>query len=179
MSRTSKVIAGAIVAFSMFVFTNAALTEEDKAEGNKAIESYLQSDLVKEQDGKFVIEEYRVCQVNMTKEHGGGSTLPIKIKRHIEAPAKGVISRDNLVRMSTEILNGLAISLVGEMIEGITVEQAIQALDCRTSTQPFDNYDYEVNLNMSGEGIQINVLEKSSGESSKDTVNWSEVFGVN
>lgn len=179
MGNTSRVIAGAVLAFSMFVFTNVSLTEENKVEENKVIESYLQSDLVKEQDGKFVIEEYRVCQVNRPKEQGGGSTLPIKIKRHIEAPAKGVISRDNLVRMSTEILNGLAISLVGQMIEGITVEQAMQALDCRTSTQPFDNYDYEVNLSINSDGIQLNVLEKSSGESAKDTVNWDEVFGTN
>lgn len=168
----------AALAFAVWGILTIALTGPASSQEPKDVKSFLMSDIVKVENGKFVMEEYRLCQIIRPESLGGGATLPIRVKRHVEAPAKGVISRDNFIRLTDEVLNGLGISLVEQMMKGITASQAIQALQCGQVFQPITNVDYEIDLNMDANGMKLSILEKGTGEKSESSVPWDQLFGT-
>ena len=161
--------------FSVLVLFGFVFVQPSQSQDGTDIKTFLLSDIVQVKDGKFIIEEYRICQVTRPEELGGGSTVPIKVKRHVEAPAKGVVSRDNFIKVSTETLNGLGISFVGQLIEGITAEQAMTALVCQQFFDPIGAYDYEVNLTMDANGMKLNILETTSGEKVEQSLPWMQL----
>ncbi len=172
MVKKSTVYAIAFLAFLAFAFTVPSSSQEVKD-----VKSFLMSDLVQVKGGKFVMEEYRVCQIVRPAAMGGGATLPIRVKRHVEAPSKGVISRDNFIRITDELLSGVGISVVEQMMEGITASQAMQALQCGQVFQPISNVDYEVNLIMDANGMNLSIDEKGTGEKMQQSVPWDQLFG--
>lgn len=169
--RTKRPFIFKSVVLLTFVFTVSSFSQE-----TKDVKTYLLSDLVMVKDGKFMMDEYRVCQIVRPEAMGGGTTLPIRVKRHVEAPSKGVISRDNFIRITDEVLNSISISVVEQMIEGIKASQAMQALQCGQVFQPIPNVDYEVNLIMSSTGMQLSIDEKGTGEKMEQSVPWNQLF---
>ena len=169
MSKRISLFVFSVLVLFVFVYVHPS---ESQDEVN--IKEHLLTDIVQVKDGKFVIEEYRICQIRRPEEFGGGATVPIKVKRHVEAPAKGVISRDNFIRISTEVLNSLGTTFVGQMIEGITAEQAQTALVCKQFFQPIGAYDYEVDLIMDANGLNLNILETTTKEKVQQSMSWDQ-----
>jgi len=169
MSKRISLFVFSVLVLFVFVYVHPSESQDEVD-----IKAHLLSDIVQVKDGKFVIEEYRICQIRRPEEFGGGATVPIKVKRHVEAPAKGVISRDNFIRISTEVLNNLGITFVGQMIEGITAEQAQTALVCKQFFQPIGAYDYEVDLSMDANGMNLNILETTTKEKMQQSVSWDQ-----
>jgi hypothetical protein len=84
----------------------------------------------------------------------------------------------SFTRLTDEVLSGLGISVVEQMIEGITAGQAIKALQCGQVFQPIMNVDYEVSLDMDASGMKFTILEKGKGEKSESSVPWDQLFGA-
>ena len=90
------------------------------AQQGDSVEQKLKSDLVMEQDGKFVIERFSICQLVRPAELGGGVTEPFQVKSHAEAPAGGFISRDKFVILFAETAYSLRVDFAEKLIEGLT-----------------------------------------------------------
>jgi len=166
--RTSLLIFSVLVLF-VFVYVHPS-GSQDKVYSKE----HILTDIVQVKDGKFILEEYRICQIRKPKEFGGGASLPLKVRRHVEAPAEGVVSRDNFIRISTEVLNSLGIPFVAQMIKGISAEQAQTALVCKQFLRPFGAYDFEINLSMDENGMILDILETTTKEKKQRLLSWDQ-----
>ena len=147
------------------------------AQQTDSIEQRLQSDLVMEQGGQFVIERFTICQLVRPEELGGGATDPFQVKSHAEAPASGFISRDRFVLLFAEMASVLRIDFAENLISGLTPSQALAALRCKRITAPIGEVDFEVDLHLTPDGIQVGVVETATGQRTQDTRTWNQLLG--
>ena len=147
------------------------------AQSNPAAEARLRSEVVTEQDGKFTIDRFSICQLFRPEELGGGTTDPFQVKSHVEAPADGFISRDNFLTFSTEIIFQLRVNFAGDLIQGLTPAQAMAALQCRPIEAPIGRVDLELDLYMTQDGVQVGILETASRQIDTQTRTWNQILG--
>jgi len=102
--------------------------------------------VVTEQDGKFIIDRFSICQLIRPSELGGGASEPFQVKSHMEAAADGFISRDNFLTFSTEITFQLQVSFAADFIPGLTAIEAIGALQCKPLEAPIGKVDLELDV---------------------------------
>lgn len=171
MTRTSLLPVATIVlmGFTAFPIQPFAKATDD-------IRAKLSSDVVAEKDGTFTIDRLRICRLFRPKELGGGVTQPFQVKSHAEAPVN-VISRDNFVALLAELAVNLRVSFAKGHIEGMTPLQALTALRCKLIEAPIGNVDFEVQVHMNKDGIQLEVTETASGHKNRQTQLWDQVFG--
>lgn len=142
------------------------------AETKDNMKARLRADLVTEKDGRFTIERVRICQLVRPKELGGGATRPFQVRARVEAPADGVISRDNFVALFTEIALSLRVKFAGDLIKGLGPVQALGALRCKPIDAPIGAVDFEADVHMTKDGVQIEMMETASGKRQRQTVTW-------
>jgi len=147
------------------------------AQSNPSAEARLRSDIVKEQDGKFTIDRFSICQLYRPSDLGGGTSEPFQVKSHMEAPADGFISRDNFVTISTETAFQLRVSFAADYILGLTATEALSALQCKPIDAPIGKVDLELDLVMAKGGVQVAILETGSGERDTQTRTWNQMLG--
>ncbi len=147
------------------------------AQSSPSAEARLRSDVVAEQEGKFTIDRFSICQLFRPAELGGGATEPFQVKSHMEAPADGFISCDNFLVFSTEIIVQLRVNFAGDLIQGLTPSEALAALKCKPIEAPIGKVDLEADLYMTPDGVQVAILETSSGQSDTQTRTWNQVLG--
>jgi hypothetical protein len=116
----------------------------------------LLMDVVKTVGDKMVLEEYGI--VSGVDENGDEFTLQVKM--YSEAPAVGVISRDNFVGFSMFVY-----------VPIILVFGDYEVID-----EPIGNVDFEVNIYMSKNGIQAEVKDNMEGTSNRETMTWKSLF---
>lgn len=138
----------------------------------------LRVDLVTEKDGKLILERYRVCQVFRPETLGGGVSQPFRVNARMEAPAKGLINRDQFVALATEIGITIRVSLVEQFLQGMSPVQALDALRCRDLGKAVTRPDFEFFIAMSKTGLVVEIGEGVSGRRSKQTYPWSEIFDL-
>ncbi|MFB3062398.1 MAG: hypothetical protein ACE10C_13630, partial [Candidatus Binatia bacterium] len=97
MIRTLSILAMGLLAFSYPAFA--------QTKGN--IQDLMKKDRVIQKDGKFKIDGYRLCRLYRPKHLGGGVSKAFQVNARAEAPAQGVVSRDNFLVLFTEIALGL------------------------------------------------------------------------
>ncbi len=147
------------------------------AQQTDSIEQRLKSDLVMEQEGKFVIERFSICQLVRPAELGGGATEPFQVKSQAEAPAGGFISRDKFVVLFAETASSLRIDFAENLIAGLTPSQALSALRCRRIKEPIGDVDLEVNLHMTSDGMQVEAVDTATGKKDRQTRTWDQLLG--
>jgi phage tail sheath gpL-like len=116
----------------------------------------LLKDMVKTANGKMILEDFTLITLS------NGNTL--QVKSHGEAPATGVISRDNFVALFTQTVT----SLTDEMTksdEGATSKDLDGIIG---------NPDVGVNVYVAKSGVQIEV--KTGEEVNRSTVKWEDIF---
>ncbi len=59
----------------------------------------------------------------------------------------------------------------------MTPLQALTALRCKVIDAPIGNVDFEVEINMNKDGMQLEVTETATGNKDRQTQLWSRVFG--
>lgn len=171
MIRISGIVAVVIVLCGPF-----ALPSQAFAETTADVQSKLKADVVTEKGGKLTIDRFRVCQLFRPEELGGGVTEPFQVKSHAEAPAD-IISRDNFVSLLTEVGINLRVSFAKEYIKGMTPREALTALRCKLIDAPIGAVDFETEIHMSKDGMQLQVTETATGNKDRQTQLWSQVFG--
>ena len=172
------------------------------AQSNPSAEARLRSEVVTEQDGKFTIDRFSICQLHRPAELGGGASEPFQVKSHMEASVDGFISRDNFVTFSTEIgfqsrpvasagscpvqpvcrgqavhYRPIQVSFAADFIQGLTAIEAIGALQCKLLEAPIGKVDLELDVYMTPDGVQVGMLETGSGERDTQTRTWNQMLG--
>ncbi len=130
-----------VVVSAVFALTAFAQTQEE-----------LLADLVVVKDGKFTITDYVLAE---SEEDGDNA----QIKMYAEAPAEGVISRDNFLALYTT----LTVRLVALLYSGYEIEDLDDLIG---------NADMEINIYMGKGGYQMELT--SSGETERMTERWDK-----
>ena len=161
-----------ILTIGLFALSQPAFGQ---AKGN--IRALMKKDRVIQKDGKFKIEGYRLCRLYRPKHLGGGVSKPFQVKASAEAPAQGVVSRDNFLVLFTEIALGLRVKFAADFIKGLTPIQALDALQCEQIDAPVGKVDLQVDVNMDKEGIKIEILKPDTGKQQTQLNTWKDLFG--
>lgn len=166
-----------ILAIIPWILGAALSLQPALAQSNPSVEARLRNDVVTEQEGKFTIDRFSICQLVRPAILGGGTTDPFQVKSHMEAPTDGFISRDNFVTFSTEIAFQLRVDFASEFIPGLTPSEALAALQCKQIGSPIGKVDLELDLYMTRDGVQVGIRETNSGESETQTRTWNQMLG--
>lgn len=126
------------------------------------------ADLVQVRDGQMVYEEYEICGVE-------GSGERIQIKYFAQAPADAGISRDFFVGQTTATSS---LILFGAMAEasGLGFSTFLEVFECDPIAAPIGTVDLELNLFMTAEGFQLEIVDTSTGERDRSSMTWAEAF---
>ncbi len=84
--------ASQILTVILLVLGAALSLQPALAQSNPSAQARLRSDVVTEQDGKFTIDRFSICQLFRPSDLGGGASEPFQVKSHMEASADGFIS---------------------------------------------------------------------------------------
>lgn len=140
------------------------------------IEAKLKADFVTAKNEKFTIDRFRVCQLVRPAELGGGASEVFQVKSHAEAPVD-VISRDNFVALLAEVGVNLRVSFARGHIKGMTPQQALTSLRCKVIAAQSGPIDFDVDIRMDNDGMQLAVTDTATGQVDKQTQQWAQVFG--
>lgn len=122
----------------------------------QGIQAKLLKDMVTITNGKMIIEDFTLISLS-----NGQS---IQIKSYGEAPASGVISRDNFVALFS--------FLVTHNNDEIT--KADEGATSKDLEEIIGNADITINIYMGKSGIQMEV--KAGNETERDTFKWEDLF---
>lgn len=129
----------------------------------------LSSDLVVERDGMYVYEEYGIARVQLP----GNDLVKFQVKLSSEAPADGTISRDNFVAL-TSAYGAISLLAVAGQAYDATLTQVLEAFEFTELSAPFGTPDYEINLRMTSEGMQTEVVKIVTGEVFRTAATWEK-----
>jgi hypothetical protein len=129
---------------------------EDRAWAKK-----LSSDIVRVADGKLIYEDVTLCAVN-----AAGGKKNVQIMSRAEAPATGVLSRDQFV---AKIIQYETILLLGLAAAGQN------KLRCRTLDEPIGVPDLELTMTMTKDGLQYEVLNPATKQVNRVVSTWDEL----
>lgn len=150
----------------------------------------LASDLARLRDGKYVFEDYTLCRLDFQRlltamAISRGQPVPAQLSAlpnvsyqlHVraEAAADGSISRDSFVAMVGYFSALLQVKQAKVLFEqpGISMDQALQALVCKTLPQPIGTPDVRVNLYMTPDGMQVETVNTATQQTDRRTVEWA------
>ena len=131
----------------------------------------LESDLVNIEADQMLIDRFSLDRI----EFPGTAAVQFQVKYHAEAPAEGVMSRDNFVYLSTGLGELLVLGVYSEAY-GVTMSQFLDAYDSTDLDAPIGTPDLEVNLFMTEEGLQIEIVNTATGERFRETQTWEQIF---
>lgn len=140
------------------------------------IEKKLFKEIVKVEDGKMTSTEYGLLSFPLLSDER------TQYKLYAEAPADGVISRDNFIgitiTMQAMILFQMA--AVAHSEYAITcaefTENPTEVFDIDELDEPIGKVDLEINFYMNKGGLQIEVVNTKNGTTNRNTMTWAEVF---
>src|SRR5207247_5779116 len=116
-------------------------------------------------------------EVGFDKPKGAGyEPAQVQVKVHSEAPQGGLVSRDNFVSLTTLMFSTTFIAALSESYK-VSASQFIQGLDYAQLKSAIGTPAFELNLTMTNEGMQFEVVNTSSGQKTRQTMTWDQVFG--
>ena len=133
-------------------------------------EKMLKRDLVSVRSDKMIFQNYSLCKFG---EKEGEKSIRLQVKTYGEAPAKGLISRDNFVSMNTE-LSTLFVMAAGAAAS--SPEKAIESFDCIDLEFSIGKPEIEVNLFVTKEGFKVEFVDNLNNKRSGETHTWVEVY---
>jgi hypothetical protein len=132
----------------------------------------LSRELVVIKDGKMVTEEFNLVKIAVP----GYEPVQLQLRVRAEAPAGGVISRDNFVALGSSLAVMTFLAVYAEAYE-VPASQFLQAVDFTELAAPIGTPDVELNLFMTNEGLQFEWVNTADGQRSRWTSTWAEVYG--
>ncbi len=131
----------------------------------------LKSDVVTLRAGKMVYDEVGLFKLDVP----GFQPAQVQVKVHSEAPQGGLVSRDNFVGLTTSTFTTVFITALAESYQ-VSASQFMQGLDYTELKSAIGTPDMELNLVMTNEGMQLEVVNTSSGQKTRQTMTWDQVF---
>ncbi|PYP23156.1 MAG: hypothetical protein DMD53_00310 [Gemmatimonadetes bacterium] len=132
----------------------------------------LKADAVVIRGAKMIYDEVGLYKLNVA----GYEPAQVQVKVHSEAPQGGLVSRDNFVSLTTLMFSTTFIAALSESYK-VSASQFIQGLDYAQLKSAIGTPDFELNLTMTNEGMQFEVVNTSSGQKTRQTMTWDQVFG--
>jgi hypothetical protein len=133
----------------------------------------LQQDLVEVRAGKMVVEGFSLDRVALPQYE----PVEFQVGYYAEAPASGVISRDNFVAFTT-LLTVTALQQIIAQAYNVSAIEFLEAYESHDLQQPIGRPDLEIKVYMTAEGFQLEVANTSTGESSRSTQTWDSMLGA-
>ncbi len=130
----------------------------------------LKSDLVAERDGKLVLEEYVIYRLRVS----GYEPSDVQVKFYSEAPADGTISRDNFVAYTTTFGTFVLLTSFAQAYQ-VSAAELLDGLESTELEKPIGTPDMELNIFMTGEGIQVELVDTATGQRSRMVETWEEL----
>jgi hypothetical protein len=134
-------------------------------------ERQLRADLVVVRAGEMTTDEYNLVKIAVP----GYEAVQLQVKIHAEAPVGGLISRDNFVALTTQMVVLTFFAAYADVYQ-VPASQFIQAVDFTELTAPIGTPDVELNLYMTNEGLQFEWVNTADGKRSRWTSTWAEVY---
>lgn len=131
----------------------------------------LRSDQVIVSGEKFTYTENGV----MTIALAGYEEVNLQYQINSEAPASGVISRDNFIGMTAQFSTLIMITAFAEAYD-VTAAAFLEGVEFEETEQLIGNPDVRLNLYMTGEGFQIEFIGPD-GQPNRFTQTWRQVYG--
>ena len=131
----------------------------------------LKADLVTINRGKMASNDVGLYKIEVP----GYQPAQFQVKIHSEAPAAGPISRDNFVSLTTLMASTVFITALAEGYR-VPASEFMQHVDYTQLKSAIGTPDLELNLTMTNEGMQLEVANNSSGQKTRQTMTWDQVF---
>ncbi len=131
----------------------------------------LKADLVTISNGKMTSNDVGLYKIEVPGFQPG----QFQVKIHSEAPAVGPISRDNFVSLTTLMASTVFITALAEGYK-VPASEFMQHLDYTQLKSAIGTPDLELNVIMTKEGMQLEVVNNSSGQKTRQTMTWEQVF---
>jgi len=135
-------------------------------------DSDLLEPMVEIQDGKMIIESYTLDKISLP----GYDPMQFQVRHYAEAPAEGVIGRDNFVALTTA-LNLMLLQQSFAAALNVPASAFLDAYDIQDLDAPIGTPDLELTLIVAAGGIQIEIKNTTTGEVSRMTQTWAEFRG--
>lgn len=131
----------------------------------------LKADLVTIANGKMTYNDVGLYKVEVP----GYQPAQFQVRIHSEAPAAGPVSRDNFVSITSMTASTLSITALAEGYQ-IPASVFMQHFDYTQLKSTIGTPDLELNLTMTDEGLQIEVANNSSGQKTRSTMTWEQLY---
>jgi len=131
----------------------------------------LKADAVVLRGGKMIYDEVGLYKIKVT----GFEPAQVQVKVHSEAPQGGLVSRDNFVSLTTLMYTMTFVAALSESYR-VPASQFLQGLDYTQLKAAIGTPDMELNLVMTNEGLQFEVVNTSSGQKTRQTQTWDQIF---
>jgi hypothetical protein len=131
----------------------------------------LKADAVVIRGGKMIHDEVGLYKLNVP----GYEPVQVQVKVHSEAPQVGLVSRDNFVSLTTLMFSTTFIAALSGSYR-VTASQFLQGLDYTPLEAAIGTPDLELNLTMTNEGMQVEMVNTASGQKTRQTLTWDQVF---
>lgn len=128
----------------------------------------LTVDLVTISNGRMTSDDVGLYKVEIP----GNQPAPFQVRIHSEAPAGGLVSRDNCVSLTTMIASTVFITAFAESYK-IPASEFMQHIDYTQLKSALGTPDLELNLTMTNVGMQVEV---ASGQKARQTMTWEQVY---
>ena len=131
----------------------------------------LKANLVTISSGKMTLSDVGLYKIQVP----GYQAAQFQVKIHSEAPAAGSISRDNFVSLTTLMASTVFINALAEGYR-VPASEFMQHIDFTELKSAIGTPDLELNVIMTTEGMQLEVVNNSSGQRTRQTMTWEQVF---
>ena len=131
----------------------------------------LKAEAVVIRSGKMLYDEVGLYKIKVA----GYEPAQVQVKIHSEAPQGGLVSRDNFVSLTTLMFSMTFVAALSESYK-VPASQFLQGLDYTQLKSAIGTPDLELNLIMTNEGMQLEVVNTSSGQKTRQTMTWEQVF---
>ncbi len=120
----------------------------------------------------MVADEYDLVKIAVPNYEA----TQFQVKVHAEAPAGGLISRDNFVALTAQMTIVTFMTVYAQWYKAPALD-FLQAVDFTELAAPIGTPDVELNLFMTDEGVQFEWVNTADGQRRRWTSTWAEVFG--
>jgi hypothetical protein len=131
----------------------------------------LKADAVVISGGKMLYDQVGLYRIKVP----GYAPAQVQVKVHSEAAQGGSVSRDNFVSMTTLMFSMTFVAALSESYK-VPASQFLQGLDYSQLKSAIGTPDLELNLVMTDEGMQLEVVNAPPGQRTRQTMTWQQVF---
>jgi len=131
----------------------------------------LAADLVTIADGKMQYDEVGLLTLALP----GYEKFRVQVRVHAEVASNGFMSRDNFVGITTTTFMTLLMASYAQSYQ-VSAVDFLNGFDFDDLDDPIGNPDLELNLFMTDGGMQIEIVDTTTGKVTRNTMTWDEVY---